>query len=178
MLLLGVCCISAVAGVPLVSDVSLLLGSLLLLESLVLLAFLLLLSSLLLLGFLRVLAFLLLLSSLVLLTFLLILASLCYCSWYLYILYCTMRHIRPSDYRTTAIEQSDSCYQTIFLPSDYRNIEYRAGELEKLSDYRTSVEGPSTGLSDIGLTKIYRLPSSAKFFLQMEKYRKLQKIIF
>ncbi len=85
-------------------------------ESLVLLAFLLLLSSLLLLAFLLFLAFLLLLVSL------LILAShfrgvFSYCTAQYTLYQCTMKHI---------------------MLSDYRNIEYRIGEFQKLSDYRIS----------------------------------------
>jgi hypothetical protein len=60
---------------------------------------------------------------------------------------CIMRHMKLSDCRTTAIG--------LFFPlSDYRNIEYRNGEHQ------------SIGLSDIGLTKNYRLPSSGKLDAQ------------
>jgi hypothetical protein len=84
---LAVASIPADAGVPLVPD------ALTIAAYLVLLAFLLLLSSMLLMAFLLLLSFLLLMASLLLLAFLPILESLCYCSRYIYVLYCTMRHI-------------------------------------------------------------------------------------
>jgi hypothetical protein len=91
-------------------------------------SFLLLFSSLLLLVFLLLLSFLLLMASLLLLAPLQILASLYYRSWYLYVLYYTMRHI-------WAIGISD-CH--FFLLSNYLTIEYRTiGYRIKATIYRT-----------------------------------------
>jgi hypothetical protein len=69
-----------------------------------------------------------------------ILATLYYCSWYLYVLYYTMRHIE-------AIKLSD------YLISDWR-----IRETIGLSDIGSRPQ--SIRLSDIGLTKNYRLPTS------------------
>jgi hypothetical protein len=51
--------------------------------------------------------------------------------------------------------------------SNCRNIEYWTGEFEKLSDYRISDQGQN--LSDIELTKNYRLPTSANFPNQLHR---------
>ncbi len=63
--------------------------------------------------------------------------SLCpgYFSCLLYILDCTMRHSKLSEYRTMAIGL------LFFQLSDYWNIEYRIGDFKKLSDYRVSDQG-------------------------------------
>ncbi len=115
---------------------------------------------LLLLGFLVLLGFQLLLPSLP------ILASLCYCSWYLYILYCTMRQ-GLSDYRTTSIGNG---YQTVtFLLTDYRNIEYRNGKFEKLSDYQISDQGLNLSYYRISAHKNLSVAQLCQIFLQMEK---------
>ncbi len=138
------------------------LPSLLLLASLVLLASLLLLAHLLMSVCLMLLAFLLLLAAAWFPTFigvpavafipnvdgafavaiasLPILASLSYCSWYLYVLYYTMRHIK-------AIELSD-----------YLISEWQFRETIGLSDFGSRPQ--SIKLSDIGLTKNYWLPTS------------------
>jgi hypothetical protein len=49
-----------------------------------------------------------------------------------------MRRITLSDYRTIGLCLSDCNF---FLLSNYRNIEYRIGEFQKLSDYRISDQG-------------------------------------
>jgi hypothetical protein len=72
-----------------------------------------------------------------------------------------MRSITLSDYRTIAIWLSDS---NSFLLSNYRNVEYRIVEFKKLTDYRISDQGLNLSdyLSNMGLRKNYRLPTSAE----------------
>jgi hypothetical protein len=79
-----------------------------------------------------------------------------------------LREITELDCRIRRITLSDYGYRTvIFLPSNYRNIEYRIGEF-KLSDIGSRPQ--SIGLSDIGLRKNYRLPTSG-FNVIMELIR-------
>jgi hypothetical protein len=72
------------------------------------------------------------------LAFLPILVSLCYCSWNLYVLYCTMRHIVILGNQTIGLELLDChvfCYQNNGKSSNsgnYRTIIYRI----KVSIYR------------------------------------------
>jgi hypothetical protein len=66
----------------------------------------------------------------------------------------SMGHTRLSDYWTPTIGL------LFFLLSEYRNIEYRSREFEKLSDFGS--RSPSIGLSDIRHTKNNQLSSSAK----------------
>ncbi len=130
----------SIAGVPLLPDVLTVAGLPAYAESLVLLVLMLFLSSLLLLAFLLLLTYLLLLSSLLLLAFVLSWRS--YFSWCLYILYCTVRNIRPSDH---------GCRTVIFFC--YRTLEYRIWGWRVLETIGSKPRY-------IGLTKTYWLPSS------------------
>jgi hypothetical protein len=163
--------ISAAAGVPLVPDVLTVAGFPTFVAVPGVVGFLLLLLSLLLLAFLQLLSFLLLMASLLLLAFLPILTPLGYCSWYLYVLYNTVRLIHVK-----AIGLSDyGSGHHFFLVSNYRTIKYRTGEFEKLSDHQISDQGHN--LLDYRISDSQKL-SVAHLCLKGPKHEIFESVFF